>query len=450
MDRLNIKIIISGLAFFYFVQFFAPNKPVYFLSYLIFAFYAYKATGNLIRSLVYTLIISFFSDTNIAASLFKLDPDIGSGYYLSPLTLCTVMLLIASIRKLTTKISWIDITAILILFWNVFLFLLNPNPNSLYGILTLGEMIIAFFLLRNNLKSYDLKVLPLIFSSMLLFQSAVSVIQFITHGNIGILAETSNFDYPFGLATDEEAELFRSSGTAYHANALVMFLIILLPYIFYYQTIISNALKIIWIFVLFSTFARVGWLMGLLEFLYLSLPDFKTRIRFKINYTVLFVISLIIAIIIFPLFLVRLETLPEAFSENGSWGFRFKTYNQAIYQIGKSPLLGSGPNMYLTNFLEDPQTDLYEDGKVNVFEKVHNFFLEVFLDNGIIGLILMAFFLYRIYKYPGNLINSKKNKIQIFSKIAFITLIIFVQVHPIFLSPQMRLIYLLSAIIMVR
>src|SRR3989338_9647599 len=194
---------ITGLILFYLLQWLSPSKPVYYASYGILFLFCNLAFKSIFRSLTYTLILSFFSETSLAASLFKLEPDIGSGYFISALTILSFLLLIASFGKTKSTIHWTDWIALGFLLWNVVLFFLQPHSNSLFGILTLGEMTITYFLLRSTLDVNDLKVIPLLLSSMLIFQSIVASIQFLTQGNVGILAESANVDFPFGLTATE-------------------------------------------------------------------------------------------------------------------------------------------------------------------------------------------------------------------------------------------------------
>ena len=445
MDKEKIKFIVIGLIIFYLIQWFAPNKPIYFASYGIIIYFSYLATKSVIRSIVYTLILSFFSETSLAASLFKLEPDIGSGYFISALTILSFLLLIASFGKTKSTIHWTDWIALGFLLWNVVLFFLQPHSNSLFGILTLGEMTITYFLLRSTLDVNDLKVIPLLLSSMLIFQSIVASIQFLTQGNVGILAESANVDFPFGLTATEEEELFRSSGASYHANTLAMLLIILIPYLYSFKSTFTNIIKFVWIFVLFTTYSRIAWLIGGAEFLYLNISSMAFILKKKIN-IFLFMIFFIALIIINPLFLIRLETVPEALNEQGSWGVRMKTYQEAWHLFSRSPFTGVGANMYLTSIIDDPVTDLYQQGQVSVFKKIHNFFFEILTDNGIIGISIMSVFLIAVLKRTIN----DKYKIVFYAKTAMISFLIFVQFHPLFLTPQMRFIYLLSAIMLVK
>ena len=306
-------------------------------------------------------------------------------------------------------------------------------------------MTITYFLLRSTLDVNDLKVIPLLLSSMLIFQSIVASIQFLTQGNVGILAESANVDFPFGLTATEEEELFRSSGASYHANTLAMLLIILIPYLYSFKSTFTNIIKFVWIFVLFTTYSRIAWLIGGAEFLYLNISSMAFILKKKIN-IFLFMIFFIALIIINPLFLIRLETVPEALNEQGSWGVRIKTYQEAWHLFSQSPFTGVGANMYLASILDDPVTDLYQQGQVNVFKKIHNFFLEILAENGIIGLSIILIFLTGVLRMTGR----EKFKMVYYAKFAMISFLIFVQFHPLFLTPQMRLIYLLSAIMVIR
>lgn len=446
------KFFIIAFVIFYLLQWLAPNKPIYFASYGVLVFFFYLATKNLNRSLAYTLILSIFSETSIAASLFKLDPDIISGYFISPFTIVSLALLFITIRQNINLIRNADFLAVGFLFWNFILFLLRPHPNSLFGIMTLGEITLAYLLLRNILQKRDLYYIPYLLSSILIFQTLVGLVQFITGGNVGILAESINIDFPYGLTASEEEVLYRVSGIATHANTFAMFLMIAIPYAYFFRHVLSKVLIITWSVVLFLTYSRLAWVIGFFEIIALSLMHFRVRMVTKLSLLILTVLSIMLVIIVSPLLLIRLETIPEALEENGSLGIRIKTYQEAWHQLSQFPILGVGLNMYLKNFVEDPVTDLFKFGQVSPYQKIHNFFLEVATESGIVGFLIFLGFILGVWK-SANQIKSENKKFQKiigYTKIAFISYLAFVMFHPVFLTPQMRIIYLLSAIMLIR
>src|SRR3989338_10241162 len=88
--------ILFPLVVFYSFQFFFSSKMFYFLSFFILAFFLWRATRNLTKSLSYTLVFALFSEVGLAGSLFvmeprSLNPDIGWG--ISPISLIVFCLL---------------------------------------------------------------------------------------------------------------------------------------------------------------------------------------------------------------------------------------------------------------------------------------------------------------------------------------------------------------------
>jgi len=440
------KYFFIGLILFYLLQWFSPNKPIYFASYALLAFFFYLASKDIVRSLAYTLILSLFSETTFASSLFKLDPDIGAGYFITPFTVVTFLLLVSSIRRTTVAVSSIDWLAVAFLLWNSFLFFLRPHPNTLYGIMSLGEMTIAFLLLRISLGKKDLFVLPVLLVSMLLFQLAVGLVQFLAGGNIGLLAESVSIEFPFGLTAIEEEQLYRISGISGHPNMFAVSLLTLVPYLFLYRNWIFQIVKFLWVIVIFATYSRLAWVIGAAQFLYLALTQ-KSAGRIKLfSAGIIAVISLAIFIIISPSLFTRFETIPEAFDEYGSVGIRKKSAAEAWNLFVQSPLIGVGPNMFLAASSESPVTDLFRFGQFSPSQKIHNLFLEIAAETGIVGLLIFLSFVSGVL-YLTRKVNSK---VQVLTRIAFIGYLIFAQFHPLFLIPQLRILYLLSAIMMIR
>lgn len=355
------------------------------------------------------------------------------------------MLLAVSFNRNANSVKRIDVFAVLFLLWNAFLLFIRPHPNSLFGVLSLGEMTVAYLLLRNNLKKEDLNSIPILLSSMLVFQLTVGVLQFITGGTVGILAESVSIEYPYGLTAVEEEQLFRVSGTAGHANMFAVSLIALVPYLFSFRSTVVQVIKIVWGLVLFATFSRLAWVVAGFEFIFLSVAQID--IRHIINKRSGLIISLLFSILIFssPYFLLRIETIPEAFDEYGSLGIRLKSYQEAWNQIVQHPFSGVGPNMFLTFAAEDPVTDIWRLGRLTPANKIHNLFLEIFTETGFVGMFIFISFIITAWRSA-----NYKHKVAILTKVGFISYLIFTLFHPMFLIPQMRVLFLLSAIMLIR
>src|SRR3990167_5383936 len=114
--------ILFPLVVFYSFQFFFSSKIFYFLSFFILAFFMWRATRNLTKSLSYTLVLALFSEVGLAGSLFvmeprNLNPDIG--WWISPLTLIVVCLLPLTLANgLVKKIKTADLLVAAFLIWN--------------------------------------------------------------------------------------------------------------------------------------------------------------------------------------------------------------------------------------------------------------------------------------------------------------------------------------------
>lgn len=445
-----------GLALFYLIIFFAPHKLVYFSAYFIAVFFFYLSTKKLSVALVYSLILSFFSEVGLAASLFLVEPrelQLGAGYVIKPLTMILLCLLPFSIRTRGFKFSRTDM--ILFLFYllcilNIFFF---PSTNVFYNILTISELLLAYFILRIHLSKTMVKHIFILLISMLLFQSLLSSLQYVRHRPLGALTETSTEVNPYGVTAPEDENIFRSTGTFYHPNLLTAFLLTTIP--FHLFGTIAKTKKIIFItlsvFALFTTQSRLAWLFFSLFFLLLVIRRFKTHVyKFRgipKKSILLITVSFAAVLLVFGSnILVRLDTIAQSFSETGSWGVRIKTYEEAINLITQSPLLGVGLNRSVSFYAENPITDFFTQLHPTSFYRIHNTPLEIAAETGIPGAVLFIIF---IVLSITSLRNKKITPLQRAACWGLISLFVFSLFHPFFHSSIFAYFFLLSALMQI-
>jgi len=452
-----------GLILFYLIIFFAPNKPIYFSAYFIAILFFYLETRSIRISLLYSLILSFFSDIGLAGSLFILYPeflDFGSGYIISPLTVNVLLLLPFSFFQKFKSKRLADRIIFLFFILNLIFFAFFPEYNIFLGILIIGELLLAYYFFRIYISKNNFKQITSLFISILFFESIIALIQLVLRRNIGLTAETSSFTYPFGLTTAEDVNVYRVTGTYGHANFLGSFIVTIFPFLLLYnfRFPIFNILKVIPIIALVFTYSRSAWVVFLFTiFIHLSrtkkfrLSKLITRARLPYIIPSL-VLIILIFFALFPYIFVRFETFPQAFAEGSSMNIRLKLIQEACNLILEYPLTGVGLNYANLAYIYKPATDLLQLVFPSKFYSIHNTFLEIATETGIIGFVLFIMFLILTLRKYTKEENKIKNTIVSQTKnsafLGLIALILISSFHPFFHSTQFRLFILLSSILL--
>lgn len=445
-----------GLVIFYLLSFFSPNKIIYFSTYFVSTCFFYLSTKNIRLSLLFSLILSLFSDAGLGGSLFLMEPqdiNLGSGWWFSPTTLLLLCLLPLSLRNKIKKIYPADVMIFLFFLWNTILLFFFPNLNVLYGIVSLGELMIAYILLRIYLSAENFEPLKEVFISMLIFQSVVGIVQLILQRPIGILSEASLFMNPYGLTTPEESNIFRVIGTFSHPNNFAAVLLSIIPFLFFtkFKNKVLRYLFILPLIVLFFTYSRAAWLIFAIisGFIIIRSNIFQDRRRKLLSLkTILIVFILVVGslIILHPYISKRMQSVSLALSEFGSWGVRIKLTHEAFSMMSQYPLTGVGLNRSVEAYVSSPVTDLVDKLGNYKYYKIHNMFLEIAAETGIPGFILFTLFLVFVFKHYFQLKNkSDFHKAAFYGLLGLIGISMF---NPFFHSSQFRLFFLLAAIIL--
>ena len=446
---------ISGLILFYSFQFFG-NKAVIFLSYLILAGFFYLATRNFLKALTYVLILAFFSEIGIGASLFRMEPiavNPDAGWFISPLTLLILLItpLTVIYQKRYSRINATDLLVLIFLLWNAFIIFLFPfAENVLYGIIALSEVSLAYYLLRTNLSVSDKRNTILLLISVFLFQAFLGIFQFLLGRNIGTQIEVANLLYPYGLTAVEDENLFRVTGIYGHANLLAITAVTLLPFTILLRKwafILTNLAVLI----IILTFSRTAWFVSLIFILIIFFMLFKNREygRQILQKTIMGIILLIF--LLSPLILFRIRSLGEAFEIRGSWDSRVKIFRESINLLVQFPLTGIGQNRFQQLGSEQNLTGIFKIAALSPSTKIHNLFLEIATETGLTGGLLFVIFI-------GNIIyiSLKKAGKDIFNidfhnvlLLSIFGLILMSMVHPVFHTSIFRIYFLFAALIFI-
>jgi O-antigen ligase len=297
--------------------------------------------------------------------------------------------------KALPKLQKIDFFVLLLFLSQCLSLLVAPNKMlSMFDIIYNIKYVLIYFFIANNVKKQHLKPILFLFFFAILLESAFAFYEYTT-GNVGIgLAKgnTQSEDYGRQYKVPGHDE-FRAAGTTNDSHTLGLYFIMLLPLPFAFGVVPFLRPKIR--AMIMAVFV-IGLLGLIITFSRSALLAFAIAISFMIVWLVfvwkqksvlgLVVIILIASAIIYPKAYTsiydRFFNAPE-----GIMSARFDTYYTALDIWKKNILLGYGPGNYI-EALNDPsirgQTAM---GDWDVQLPVHNAFLWIAADQGLLGVI---------------------------------------------------------------
>ena len=174
-----------------------------------------------------------------------------------------------------------------------------------------------------------------------------------------------------------------------------------------------------------------------------GLHRFQKAGRWVSKWAVFFMFILII--IVMPFISERINTIPQAFEESGSFAIRVKLFQEGISLVSQSPILGTGLNRSSEFYFSDPATNILNYIKPSSFYRIHNMFLEIAAESGIIGLIL---FIISLLSVIFNYHTSKRMSLNKMALMGLGGLIFISMFNPSLHYSPFRYYFLLSAIIL--
>ncbi len=347
------------------------------------------------------------------------------------------------IRNFSISKLFVLLLVIYLLFNSIFI--ASNQFAALYKTLKIVELSVLGFVI--------LKIKPKISTTISLLSidifyiSAVAIMQFIYQRSLGgifwFLGERSfNASTP-GIAT------FSLFGQLYlrpysifsHPNVMGGFFAVVLPLLFwfYLNNKQKNKVNTLWFIVnqilgiscLIITFSRLSWFVGIVGYLlvifmkkkvFKNIMIMKEKILLTCFYIIIFLSST------FPLY------IPNKFiSGNQSWEERYNLLKATISMIVSHPTLGVGLNNSIIHAISyAPKWDLY------FFQPVHNIFMLVFSEIGLLGFFIFLTSL--LYIFRNALL---KNKILLIPLIQMIIIGLFD--HYLFTLQQGMLLFIIVA-----
>lgn len=327
-----------------------------------------------------------------------------------------------------------DFLLILFLLIGVASLIISINSEiSIFRFIKLLEFVLLYLYIRNNLKLLKSKNIILILIVSGLVQSILAIAQFLNQKSLGlkfIEAGVFNPNMP-GVANFiyNGERIMRSYGSFPHPNVLAGFLLLCI-FAFYLKILIRpvrpiapiGIIGLLLTFSLFLTFSRTA----LFIFIFLSLafflikffhlrpmPHNKNRFLVGKRLIILFLVfafsCFLSSIILFPYLRARFFTI--SFEEQAV-DLRFFYNKMSLAMIKEKPLLGVGIGNFVwysqnySVFLRaadkvssiEPSYNESSDGEeipAWLFQPVHNIYLLIMVEIGILGLVLFLLFLGR-------------------------------------------------------
>ncbi|MBI2430798.1 MAG: O-antigen ligase family protein [Candidatus Levybacteria bacterium] len=272
---------------------------------------------------------------------------------------------------------------------------------GLYGLLKLLEFsFFGFYTSRAIRNQKDVKALIIMLSLGVLFESLLAALQFLKQSSLGgvfyFFGERTFTSQTPGIANAsiEGKLILRPYGTFSHPNVLAGYLIIALAMVISnikYQK--ANIMKIFFLssiaigsIALLLTMSRTAIILWIAILFYLLKP-----LTLNTKYLILFLVC--IGSIFFSPFGSRFFNAAQT---DESFIRRKELTITALEMIKSSPIIGVG----LMNFL--PNLPLFQETSASSLftqlQPVHNIFLLVFAETGIIGLSFFLWFLKKTFK----------------------------------------------------
>lgn len=236
-------------------------------------------------------------------------------------------------------------------------------------------------------KIFNLSLIIIAFS--LFWQSLLVISQFIFQKSLGLwlLGERAFDTSTVSIAHVQflNTQWLRPYGTFPHPNGVGAFLVISLILIVYNRRIFSTELQkflnytlsVIAIFAIFITFSKAS-ILALVSAFIINSSKIK---EFAVKAAIL---PILLIIFLLTISQGQIASIAERL-----------TLSQTAFNIALiNPLFGIGSNNFI---LELSRLNLFSVSDIRLLQPVHNIFLLILAENGIIGLLLFAYLLYCVF-----------------------------------------------------
>ncbi|MGB9706474.1 MAG: O-antigen ligase family protein [Microgenomates group bacterium] len=258
---------------------------------------------------------------------------------------------------------------------------------AIYKFIKIIEFALLGFYVAKN--SYVLRVTCYVLPWAVVYSSLIAITQFLKQASLnGVFYWLG--ERTFNVATPGIAKidffgrlLMRPYATFPHPNVLAGFVLVAFilsaPFVYKKNKLLFTFYFLLFTFVLVFSFSRSAWIVGFLVFWFWF---FQKKLRLWQKQILLLFFFLL------PfLYLIRFSNFPEeAFIQ------RIKLGEIALQLIKESPLIGFGLNNFVVRLPE------FWQGPTFLLQPVHNIYLLIAAETGLIGLLIFLWFLFLTYK----------------------------------------------------
>lgn len=284
----------------------------------------------------------------------------------------------------------------------------SAGPLTFYQVFMFSKIFFLYYIVAVNAieSEQDLKYVVLFLTISLLFQGALGCAQFATGYELDVFSTGQKVGGVFGRVQDW-GTLRRVFGTQLgRPNSYASFLAPLLLFNAALLLGVKQHVKLRWaacmlgfLGLLFS-FSRGGWLSFLGGAVVFAVYLLKTRVKLpKVAYFAV-VAGLIGLVFFLPLLKTRLTA-----DDHNAAGSRIPLLELAVNMIKENPLIGVGANTFANVIKRYVTADL----RGKYLYQVHNQYLLVFAETGVVGLFCFLWLLCAIFKLGLMCIRRKDN-----------------------------------------
>ncbi len=277
---------------------------------------------------------------------------------------------------------------------------------SIYHLIKLAGFILLFLYVKYNLDFLKIRpILKLVIASGVL-QAIIAILQFFKQSDLGLkYFEAGNFSPNIpGVATFfvENFKMIRAYGTTPHPNVLAVFLLASIFFLYYFYLKSGNTIKhrmilVICLAVLMTgltlTFSRAVIITFIgSTILFLIISFLKSSYTFKTRVISLFVILVIYTSVITFIFWPEINSrfLATSYQEE-SVTLRIYYNEIAVPEILNRPFLGVGIGNFVWYLFNN-----YDLEKFWLYQPVHNLYLLIAVEIGMVGVLIFLIFLGKI------------------------------------------------------
>lgn len=267
---------------------------------------------------------------------------------------------------------------------------------SLFHTIDLFQAVILYFFLKIDKKVVkNLSTIVIVFCVIIVFQSYISIQQLINSAPLGKNIELVHVAPKYGGVIDEVYFTFRPVGTFLHSNNLGVYLsaliLILLSFYFIYSYwiyLVSIFFTLVTIILTLSRTAWIGLFTGSLYFFYSVEHILNINLLKKNKVKFLLLVLLLSPLLIYSL--PRISRTIFTFAESGGGYLRIKQAQEVFNLVKSSIFFGTGSGMSVLRAIEMNKTGVF----TNFPDQIHNHYLLILVENGMVGLILLISIIY--------------------------------------------------------